>query len=127
MNTFFNLIKTSKEYACRTAKGFITIYRYENVQSPSGQITKDKKVVATVRTYRLKSNGSNKEVAKELFDTLRIIFQIRYNPEIQDSDFIEYNGNEFKITFVDNNIWDRTMKLTAEKINSIKYLVYECK
>ena len=98
-------------------KEFITIYRYENVQSPSGQITKDKKVVATVRTYRLKSNGSNKEVAKELFDTLRIIFQIRYNPEIQDSDFIKYNGNEFKITFVDNNIWDRTMKLTAEKIN----------
>lgn len=38
-------------------KEFITIYRYENVQSPSGQITKDKKVVATVRTYRLKSNS----------------------------------------------------------------------
>lgn len=98
-------------------KEFITVYRYENIQSPSGQITKDKKVVGTFRAYRLKSNGANKEVAKELFDTLKIIFQIRYNPEIQDSDFIEYNKNDFKITFIDNNIWDRTIKLTAEKIN----------
>lgn len=98
-------------------KEFITVYRYENIQSPSGQITKDKKVVGIFRAYRLKSNGTNKEVAKELFDTLKIIFQIRYNPEIQDSDFVEYNKNDFKITFIDNNIWDRTIKLTAEKIN----------
>lgn len=98
-------------------KEFITIYRYENVQSPSGQIVKEKKITGTLRTYRLKSNGQNKEVAKELFDTLKIIFQIRYNPDVEDSDFIEYNNNEFKITFIDNNILDRTMKLTAEKIN----------
>lgn len=98
-------------------KEFITVYRYENIQSPSGQITKDKKVVGLFRAYKLKSNGSNKEVAKELFDSLRIVFQIRYNPNIEDSDFIEYNKNNFKIILIDNNIWDRTMKVTAEKIN----------
>ena len=55
--------------------------------------------------------------AKELFDTVEINFQIRWNPKIQDSDIIEYNKQEFKITFINNNIWDRTMTLTAVKIN----------
>ena len=98
-------------------KEFITIYRYDNVQSASGQMTKEKQTMGTLRAYKLKSTGQNKEVAKELFDSLRIIFQIRYNPNIQDNDILEYNKNEFKIIHIDNNIWDRTMKLTAEKIN----------
>ena len=99
------------------AKEFITIYRYTNVQSPTGQIKKEKTKVCDTRCYVKKQNGSNKEVAKELFDTVEINFQIRWNPKIQDSDIIEYNSQEFKITFINNNIWDRTQILTAVKIN----------
>ena len=96
---------------------FITIYRYENIQSETGQITKQKKEIALLRAYRLKSNGSNKEVAKELFDTQSITFQIRYFPDIQDSDILVYKDTEYKITFIDENIWDRTLKITVQKIN----------
>lgn len=96
---------------------FITIYRYENVQSPTGEITKQKKEIALLRAYRLKSNGSNKEVAKELFDSQSIVFQIRYFPDIQDSDIISYRDIEYKITNIDENIWDRTLKITVQKIN----------
>lgn len=96
---------------------FITIYRYENVQSPTGEITKQKKEIALLRAYRLKSTGSNKEVAKELFDSQSITFQIRYFPDIQDSDIISYKDTEYKITFIDENIWDRTLKITVQKIN----------
>ena len=99
------------------AREFITIYRYTNIQSTSGQIKKEKTKVCDTRCYVKKQNGSNKEVAKELFDTVEINFQIRWNPNIQDSDIIEYNQQEFKITFINNNIWDRTMTLTAVKIN----------
>ena len=96
---------------------FITIYRYENVQSPTGEITKQKKEIALLRAYRLKSTGTNKEVAKELFDTQSITFQIRYFPDIQDSDIISYRDIEYKITNIDENIWDRTLKITVQKIN----------
>ncbi len=96
---------------------FITIYRYENVQSPTGEITKQKKEIALLRAYRLKSTGTNKEVAKELFDSQSITFQIRYFPDIQDSDIISYKDTEYKITFIDENIWDRTLKITVQKIN----------
>lgn len=96
---------------------FIIIYRYENVQSPTGEITKQKKEIALLRAYRLKSNGSNKEVAKELFDSQSIVFQIRYFPDVQDSDIISYKDTEYKITFIDENIWDRTLKITVQKIN----------
>jgi len=96
---------------------FITIYRYENVQSPTGEITKQKKEIALLRAYRLKSNGSNKEVAKELFDTQSITFQIRYFLDIQDSDILVYKDTEYKITFIDENIWDRTLKIIVQKIN----------
>lgn len=96
---------------------FIIIYRYENVQSPTGEITKQKKEIALLRAYRLKSNGQNKEVAKELFDSQSIVFQIRYFPDIQDSDILVYKDTEYKITFIDENIWDRTLKITVQKIN----------
>lgn len=96
---------------------FIIIYRYENVQSPTGEITKQKKEIALLRAYRLKSTGQNKEVAKELFDSQSITFQIRYFPDIQDSDIISYKDTEYKITFIDENIWDRTLKITVQKIN----------
>lgn len=96
---------------------FITIYRYENVQSPTGEITKQKKEIALLRAYRLKSTGTNKEVAKELFDTQSIVFQIRYFSDIRDSDIISYKDTEYKITFIDENIWDRTLKITVQKIN----------
>lgn len=96
---------------------FITIYRYENIQSETGQITKQKKEIALLRAYRLKSNGQNKEVAKELFDTQSITFQIRYFSDIRDSDIISYKDIEYKITNIDENIWDRTLKIIVQKIN----------
>lgn len=96
---------------------FIIIYRYENVQSPTGEITKQKKEIALLRAYRLKSNGQNKEVAKELFDSQSITFQIRYFSDIRDSDILVYKDTEYKIVFIDENIWDRTLKITVQKIN----------
>lgn len=96
---------------------FITIYRYENVQSPTGEITKQKKEIALLRAYRLKSTGQNKEVAKELFDSQSITFQIRYFSDIRDSDILVYKDTEYKITNIDENIWDRTLKITVQKIN----------
>ena len=96
---------------------FITIYRYENVQSPTGEITKQKKEIALLRAYRLKSTGQNKEVAKELFNSQSIVFQIRYFPDIQDSDILVYKDTEYKIVSIDENIWDRSLKITAQKIN----------
>ncbi len=96
---------------------FIIIYRYENIQSETGQITKEKKEIALLRAYRLKSTGQNKEVAKELFDTQSITFQIRYFPDIRDSDILVYKDIEYKITNIDENIWDRTLKITVQKIN----------
>lgn len=96
---------------------FITIYRYENVQSPTGEITKQKKEIALLRAYRLKSTGTNKEVAKELFDSQSIVFQIRYFPDIQDSDILVYKDTEYKIVSIDENIWDRSLKITVQKIN----------
>lgn len=96
---------------------FITIYRFENVQSPTGEITKQKKEIALLRAYRIKSNGSNKEIAKELFDSQSITFQIRYFSDIRDSDILVYKDTEYKITNIDENIWDRTLKITVQKIN----------
>ena len=96
---------------------FITIYRYENIQSETGQITKEKKEIALLRAYRIKSTGSNKEVAKELFDSQSITFQIRYFSDIRDSDKLVYKDTEYKIVFIDENIWDRTLKITVQKIN----------
>ena len=101
------------------AREFISIYRYENIQSTSGEITKEKKLIKNTRCYVHKSilNTTNEEAAKELFDQPKIVFQIRYIPDLTDQDILEYNKNDYKIVHIEQNIWDRTLKITAIKIN----------
>lgn len=101
------------------ARNFITIQRYENEQTDSGQITRVLKTIAETRCNVIRQSGKATETAdgKELFDYVQLIFQVRFIPDVLDSDVILFNKQYFKITFIDNNVWDRTMRLTAVKIN----------
>jgi hypothetical protein len=101
------------------AREFISLYRYENIQSSSGEITKEKKLIKNTRAYVIKSslNTTNEEQAKELFDQPKLVFQVRFIPDLTDQDILEYNNNEYRIIHIDQNIWDRTLKISAVKIN----------
>ena len=101
------------------AREFISIYRYETIQSTSGEITKEKSLIKNTRTYVIKNtlNTTNTEQAKELFDQPKLVFQIRFIPGITDQDIIEYKETDYKITHIEENIWDRTLKISAVKIN----------
>lgn len=101
------------------AREFISLYRYENIQSSSGEITKEKKLIKNTRCYVIKNslNTTNEEQAKELFDQPKLVFQVRFIPDLTDQDILEYNNNEYRIIHIDQNIWDRTLKISAVKIN----------
>ena len=98
---------------------FISLYRYENIQSESGELTKEKKLIKNTRTYVMKNslNTTNEVQGKELFDQPKIIFQIRFIPGLTDRDILEYKGAEYRISLIEENIWDRTLKITAIKEN----------
>lgn len=101
------------------AREFISLYRYHNIQSESGELTKERVLIKNTRAYVIKNSLSttNEEQDKELFDQPKIIFQVRYVPDLTDRDMIEYKGDEFRIILIDENIWDRTLKITAIKAN----------
>lgn len=101
------------------SRNLITIKRYENNQTDSGQIVKELVEVGQVRAYILKQGGRETETAegKELFDSQQLIFQIRYTPLLRDSDVVLLNGTMYKVVNIFNNVWDRTLKVTADKIN----------
>ena len=101
------------------SRNLITIKRYENNQTDSGQIVKELVEVGQVRAYVIKQGGRETEAVegKELFDTQQLIFQIRYTPLLRDSDFVLFNGQMYKVVNIFNNVWDRTLKVTADKIN----------
>ena len=101
------------------ARNLITIKRYENNQTNSGQIVKELVEVGQVRAYVIKQGGRETEAVegKELFDSQQLIFQIRYTPLLRDSDIVLFNGQMYKVVNIFNNVWDRTLKVTANKIN----------
>ena len=105
--------------AALLAREFISLYRYQNIQSESGELTKEKVLIKNTRTYVMKNSlaTTNEEQAKELFDQPKTIFQVRFIPGLTDRDIIEYKGNEYRITLIEENIWDRTLKITAIKSN----------
>ena len=100
------------------ARDFIKIWRLEDIQSDSGQIKKEKIQVLRTRAYVISQQGIEKESGKELFNSATIIFRIRWNSEIKDTDYITYDDNDYKISFIRNNKFDRTKEITAVKINT---------
>lgn len=99
------------------SRSFISVWRLWEEQTPSGQIKKTKKEVCKVRCYVKSQKGGEKEESKDIFDSREVIFQIRYNPYIKDSDFLTYQESDYKITFIKDNIFDHTKEITAQKIN----------
>lgn len=99
------------------ARESITFQRNEESKTVSGQLVKIRKDVCTTRCNVIKQKGNEKEEAQEIFQTSTLIFQIRFNHLIKDTDTILYNGASYKVVLIDKNIWDRSMKITGTQIN----------
>lgn len=99
------------------ARERITILRDERNQSKSGAIKIERKEIQTVRCYVISQSGTEKKDGKELFNSFEAKFRIRWNDNVKPTDFISYNNQEFKITFIKDNVYDRTKEITAELIN----------
>ena len=101
------------------AKTFIQILRNQNIQTESGSIKKQTTVIHNLRARKMKENGSIKkeENGKELFDSYTVTFQIRYVPDIYVTDTLLYNNQEFKISLIERDVWDNTLKIHCTLIN----------
>lgn len=95
----------------------LTVCRYLNVQSESGEQTKVKREVCSIRAAMLRQQGNYSNNGEEMHDTVRLSFETWYRPEIHDSDIVLYNGQEFYITLIEHAEFSNTMKLHLTKIN----------
>lgn len=96
----------------------IAIKRYQDVQSSSGEVSKELVTVAKLRAELMRQNGSYvQNYAEKEFDKIVLQFRIRANYSIKDSDLLIYNGQLFKITFIYEDEHEREMQITCEKNN----------
>lgn len=93
------------------------IYRLVANQSASGAMSKVRSKIATIRCALVKQSGSYVQYQNEEGDRLNVVFQTWMNKEIEDSDTLCWNGQEFKITLLDINYQNRTMNIYCTKIN----------
>ena len=103
--------------AALLARERIKVWRLEDKQTDSGMIKKEKITVAEQRCYVINQSGRLSNQSKELFNTNQVVFRIRMNDEILPTDSLTYNGQDYKITFIKNSVYDNTREITAELIN----------
>lgn len=95
----------------------LEIFRYEDVQSRSGELSKKRTFICNVRAALVKQSGNYKVSANEEQDTVTLVFECWADSRIQDIDLVSYNGQEFRIFLIEKTTQSRSMKLYCKKIN----------
>lgn len=99
---------------------WITFYGLKEARTPSGAVEKNyDEVILKARCYRKKltayaGGGLN---ANEEFIANTLIFQVRYNPAINERQRIGYQGRMYEIVLLDKQHKDNTYLITCSKVN----------
>lgn len=99
------------------ARNRIKVWRWDEQQTPTGEVKRIKVEICTAHAYLYKQSGKHYIAAKELFDEATEVFTTRYTDLIRTNYFIEYKGNNYQITHIEENIYDRTLNITAKLLN----------
>lgn len=94
----------------------VAVYRMVDKQSPSGALTKEKMLIANLRCALLRQQSSFGIEANAEDDKIRLVFETWMNPKILDTDTLLWCNQEFRITLLEYNYQNRTMKIHAIKI-----------
>lgn len=86
-----------------------------DVVKPSGFKKAELREVLTTRAYKKRSSGAEKLQSKELFNSITLTFLLRKNPLINDKQTVTYNGNDYSISFIDENIEDNSLTIILNK------------
>lgn len=89
-------------------------------RNKTGAITTSYQTVFSCKAAKLKSNTiviKSDVNAKELFDDTNLIFQVRYYPQIKETQRVMYENSTYRIKLYEHIIEDNSIKLTLEKLN----------
>ena len=95
----------------------VEIYRMMERQSETGAMTKEKLLLLTLRCALLKQQSTFVVEANEEEDKVRLVFETWMNEQIRDTDTLVWCKQEFKITLLEYNYPNRTMRIHVTKIN----------
>lgn len=95
----------------------VDIYRMVERQATSGAITKEKLLVTRLRCALLRQQSQFVVEAAEEDDKVRLVFETWLNTILRDTDTLIWSDQEFKITLLEYNYPNRTMRIHATKIN----------
>lgn len=91
----------------------------KETKGASGFVKKEYVPAFTVKACRKKLSatvGDGVEAFEE-FIGKTLIFQVRFNPAIKDTQRISYQGKKYSITLLDKQIQDKAYLITCRKIN----------
>jgi len=95
----------------------VEIYRLVTQQSASGAMSKVRTKIMDIRCALVKQSGNYVQFNTEEMDRVSIVLQTWLIKDIKDSDTFCFSGAEFKISLLEYNYPDNTMKIYGIKIN----------
>lgn len=98
----------------------ITFLANTSVTSDSGALKKEWTSVYSCKAKKHKAKVSNDRDglnAKEVFNGYNLVFQVRYNPLIDDNQRVEYMGRQYKIIPPLDYQPDNTYIITVSRVD----------
>lgn len=100
-----------------TLKYKLDFYKITISQSDSGFVSSSKEFYFSSKASLKKMSGDLKENAKEQFHTEILNFKLRYDKRLSNDLIVKYLDNDFKVLFIERNLFDNSVVLTIEKSN----------
>ena len=100
------------------SRAVISFWKWDDIQSKSGFKKKEKvEIYKRIHCNISKQEGNENVNAKETFDNVTLKIKIRKIPELQDNWFVTYKDENYKITMIEDSIYEWTQIITCKKIN----------
>ena len=95
----------------------VSFYGEVRVQNSAGELVKTSQLLLSTLCYRIKKQGGLLIDASEEFITSTVIIQIRKRAVIKEGMLFRYQGKDYRIMNLDDQIGDQTTIISGKKMN----------
>lgn len=95
----------------------LKFYKVVETQSESGFKHSEEVFMFKVRAERMKNKETYTVDANELFHASELRFRLRFRKEIEETNIVEYNGQRYRITSLDEYKEENQLTIILSKIN----------
>lgn len=95
----------------------VELWKKTTIKNNFGEYAETWEKIKSLRSYTGRRSGRQVIENDEIFDSIRIIIQVRNQHNIKEMDRIKYYGNFYQIDFIQPDLTERWLKIHCSRIN----------